>query len=224
MGDSTMIRFAAADGTQLRGRIRRPASGTQDQAAGLALLAHPHPGFGGNMDVWLLPTLAERLAADGWTTLRFDFRPSAGEDANAGHPAARSDLAAAVDTLLAAAPEEESPVALVGWSFGALIALLHALDDPRVTHWVGIAPPTRVIDAPRMAALPDGRIATWHGRRTVIVGAHEQFFPPDTAHALAPHHLVVLEHTDHFLFDQDREVAEAVAHALSARGGAGPSR
>lgn len=212
MGDSSTIRFAAADGAPLRGRLRRPAG----DPAGLAVLTHPHPDFGGNMDVWLLPTLAERLADDGWATLRFDFRPSAGDDPEHGHPAACRDLAGAVDTLIGAIGGPGGvPLALIGWSFGALVALLHALGDPRITHWVGIAAPTRPIDSPRLAALPEARVAAWPGHRTVIVGAHDQFFPPDTTALLAPDELLVLEDADHFLFDRDREVADAVAHALA---------
>lgn len=161
------------------------------------------------MDVWLLPTIAERMAQDGWATLRFNFR---GVEGSGGSQTAGAleglDVTAAVSWL--ATTHAGAPLAAVGWSFGAMMALRAGA---AVGAWVGIAPPTRALpDADLVGPLlPDPAPA----HRTVVVGDHDQFFPPSTVGVLAPHDVVVLPDADHFLFDRDHEVADVVAAALS---------
>ena len=191
------LTFPARDGRPVSGHLRVPSA----PAVGAAVVCHPHPHFGGNSDVWLLPAIQERLAAAGWAALRFDFRRDVGD----GTPAAE-DLAGAVDVVAG-----NGPVALVGWSFGALIGLLYGPSDRRVTHWVGIAPPTGPLPHLPMAPIPAG-IKTWAARRTVILGEHEQFFAD--AGPAWPHATVVIPGADHFFFDRDDEVADAVVASL----------
>lgn len=200
----------------LRGRLRTAAGDAPPR--GGAVLCHPHPAFGGNMDVWLLPAIGEALAADGWDVLRFDFTSvSGGMDplgpANA-HAAERADLAAAISFLRGECPRAAGGrLALVGWSFGALVAALHGVHDPAVTDWVGIAPATSSLPDLPMAP-PPGSLSRWTARRTVIAGAHDQFFPPPATAVYAPHDLHVLPACDHFFFDHDRDVATLAVSAL----------
>jgi alpha/beta superfamily hydrolase len=213
MDHSQRVRFPAVDDGKLDGRLRVPPAGTLP--AGAAVLCHPHPDAGGTMDVWLLPTIGEALATAGWTVLRFDFR-SVRDGAEPGpHHRERADVAAAIAYLQDSelwSPDER--LALIGWSFGALVTLLHGLDDPRVSDWVGIAPPTVPLDGLPMAPIPTARVEGWAARRTVIAGAHDQFF--DVAHldAVRPHVRHVLADCDHFFFDHDHDVASLVSGSL----------
>jgi uncharacterized protein len=204
------VRFRAADDLALTldGRLRSP----HRTPAGIAVLTHPHPSYGGNMDVWLLPTIAERLAEHGWASLRFNFR-SAGSGAPCDGHAETGDLAGAVGFVVGAFPDL-SRVALVGWSFGALVGMLYGPTDPRVTDWVGIGAPTRVVSQAPMAPPPTG-LAGWTARKTVIVGEHDTFFPPSTVGVLAPDVVQVVPGADHFLFDRDDEVADLIVTALA---------
>ncbi|MDI9331785.1 MAG: alpha/beta fold hydrolase [Alphaproteobacteria bacterium] len=89
---------------------------------GHAVVAHPHPLFGGTMDNKVVQTLARAFVQCGWTTLRFNFRgvgASAGEH-DQGVGEAR-DMVALVEQL---APQ--GPLALAGFSFGAFVTS-HAL-------------------------------------------------------------------------------------------------
>ncbi|CAN5202063.1 alpha/beta hydrolase [soil metagenome] len=196
----------ATDGIVLEGRLRRPA-GTP---AGVALLLPPHPAFGGTMDVWMLPAIAERLAVDGWASLRINFRGVAGSGgAQTGGVEEERDAAGALAWLVQEWPG--LPTAVVGWSFGAMIGLRLG---PDVDHWVGIGPPTRRVEAVPLAGplVP----SSLPPRRTVIVGEHDQFFGPDTVEVLDPHQVVIVEGADHFMFDRDPEIAALVAGALAA--------
>lgn len=96
--------------------VDRPAG----PARGLALVAHPHPLFGGTMDNKVVQTLARAFVALGYVTARPNFR---GVGGSAGvHDEGRGetdDLLA----VLAALESEESLRAEVGagFSFGAYV-------------------------------------------------------------------------------------------------------
>jgi uncharacterized protein len=208
------VRTTASDGTPLAGRMRLPTG----PPAGAALLLHPHPAFGGHMDVWLLPAIAARLAADGWAVLRIDFRGvGASGGRQTGGAEEHRDAEGALAWLADRVPGV--PTSVIGWSFGAMVGLRLGT---RVDAWVGIGPPTRAVPEVPLAGplVPDELPPD----RTVVVGEHDQFFPPATTAVLRPHRTVVLPGADHFLFDVDPVVAAVVAHALAealARGGAG---
>ena len=89
---------------------------------GVAIIAHPHPLFGGTMDNKVVQTLARAFVQCGWGAVRFNFRgvgASAGvHDAGQGE---REDLLAVVRQV---APQ--GPLALAGFSFGAFVTS-HAL-------------------------------------------------------------------------------------------------
>jgi uncharacterized protein len=204
-------------GPRLAGRLRTPAGGGTGRAA---VLVHPDPRAGGTMDVWLLAAVSERLAEAGWVVLRFDVRgagASAGdlEQAMAADAAgARADLAGAFALLRRTVVPLER-LAVVGWSFGALLGLLQGPAEPDVTDWVGIAPVTRGLPDLPLPPVPVDRVRTWSAHRTVIVGDSDQFFPADTVDVVAPHAVQVVTQADHFLFDRDDEVADLVAAALA---------
>ncbi len=85
---------------------------------GVAVVAHPHPLFGGTMDNKVVQTLARAFVQCGWTVMRFNFRgvgASAGEhDAGAGE---MRDLLSVVEQV---APT--GLLAIAGFSFGSFVA------------------------------------------------------------------------------------------------------
>jgi uncharacterized protein len=201
----------------LSGRLRLP----DGEPVGGAVLSHPHPAFGGNMDVWLLPHLSQALAAQGWAVLRYDVRGVGRSEGGPGRwdgALEHHDLGGAVARIRQELPAG-ARVALVGWSFGALLGMLHGPLDPAVTDWVGIAPPTRSLPGVPMAAPDLAALRGWRARRSVIVGSHDQFFPATDAALLSPHEVHVVADADHFLFDRDEEIAVLVAQCLHPEGG-----
>ncbi len=87
-------------------------------ARGVALIAHPHPLFGGTMDNKVVQTLARAFVQCGWTAVRFNFR---GVGASEGVHDAGSGEADDMHALVAqVAPE--GPLALAGFSFGSFVA------------------------------------------------------------------------------------------------------
>lgn len=99
-----------------------PALPAGAASRGVAVIAHPHPLFGGTLDNKVVQTLARALVQCGWTAVRFNFR---GVGASAGvHDEGRGELEDFLAVVEQVAPE--GPLALAGFSFGAFVTS-HAL-------------------------------------------------------------------------------------------------
>lgn len=100
----------------------RPAEGTEP--VGTAVIAHPHPLFGGTMDNKVVQTLARAFVQCGYTAVRFNFR---GVGASAGeHDAGKGEAQDLLAVVRQVAPQ--GPIALAGFSFGAFVTS-HALTE-----------------------------------------------------------------------------------------------
>lgn len=117
----------------------------EDDAAGIAVVCHPHPLYGGTMLNKVAHTLARSFVSSGFQCLRFNFRgvgKSAGEfDEGNGET---EDALAAVDWIRLRSPD--LPLWLAGFSFGAAVAVRGSLQAnpaglvsiaPAVTRFAG---------------------------------------------------------------------------------------
>ena len=89
---------------------------------GVAVIAHPHPLFGGTMDNKVVQTLARAFVLCGWRAVRFNFR-SVGASAGV-HDHGQGELQDLLAVVQDQAPD--GPLALAGFSFGAFVTS-HAL-------------------------------------------------------------------------------------------------
>lgn len=115
-------------GTQGAIEAVRDAAQLADAATaprGVAVIAHPHPLFGGTMDNKVVQTLARAFVQCGWTTVRFNFR---GVGGTAGtYDEGRGELEDLLAVVEQVAPASDGlPIALAGFSFGAFVTS-HAL-------------------------------------------------------------------------------------------------
>ena len=153
---------------QIEALIDRP-SGT---SCGHAVVAHPHPLFGGTMDNKVVQTLARALVQCGWTTMRFNFRgvgASQGEH-DQGVGEAR-DLLMLIEQW---APQ--GPLALAGFSFGAFVTS-HALSELHLTRTIDKV----VLVGTAAARYVVAPIATdLHDRTLVIHGEADDTVPLDS--------------------------------------------
>ena len=107
-----------------------PAAGAASK--GVAVIAHPHPLFGGTLDNKVVQTLARAFTQSGWTAVRFNFR---GVGGTAGvHDEGRGELDDLLAVVASSAPQ--GPICLAGFSFGAFVT----------THAFERLNPTRIID------------------------------------------------------------------------------
>ena len=102
----------------LAGAIEVLRDAPEAASRGVAVIAHPHPLFGGTMDNKVVQTLARAFVQSGWTALRFNFR---GVGASAGaHDAGQGETEDLLALVAAQAPD--GPLALAGFSFGSFVA------------------------------------------------------------------------------------------------------
>jgi alpha/beta superfamily hydrolase len=112
---------------------------------GAAVVCHPHPLQGGTMHTRAVFRAAQALADVKVAALRFNFR---GVGTSTGSYAQgfgeKEDVRAALDWLEERHPG--LPLVAGGFSFGSMVALSAAADDPRVVALFGLGLPIRMYD------------------------------------------------------------------------------
>jgi len=169
---------------------------TRAGAACTAVLLHPHPDYGGDRFHPVVDALYHGLPV---STIRFDFRSS-------------DPAAAGADLLEAIGRAPDADVVLMGYSFGADIAL--SVGDTRVRGWLAVAPPLRLVDAATMPAGGDAR------PKLLLVPELDQFSGPARTTGLTAAwpatSVVTLPGADHFLVGRSASVLEAALGWLPA--------
>jgi hypothetical protein len=187
------------------------ASGAGSGSGG-AVIAPPHPLFGGTLDSPVVSELAFACREAGRASLCFNWR---GVGASGGEPsgeaaAADLDYAAALQELAETVP---GPLAAGGYSFGSAAALRVGGRHPRVRELLLVAPPPALLEA---AAL-----RRFRGRALAIAGERDAVAPPEQVAALLSGlpraQLVVVPGADH-LFAQGLAALGRAAAAWLARG------
>ena len=163
--------------------VDAPSADIHGTRRGVAVIAHPHPLFGGTMDNKVVQTLARAFVLSGWQAVRFNFR---GVGASAGdYDEGRGELQDLLAVIADQAPA--GPLALAGFSFGAFVTshAVAALAPQRALErivLVGTAA-TRFEVAPLPTALHE-RALIVHGEtddtvplKDVMDWARPQFLP-----------------------------------------------
>ena len=173
------------------------------------VVCHPHPLFGGDMHNSVIVAVCEALVDAGIGALRFNFR---GVGRSQGRFAdgigEREDVVAALTYLRDLEGVDQAKVGIVGYSFGAAVALLAA--DEHTAVLVGISPPSIGSAVPRLAV----------GCATFLVAGDRDDVAPAgwltaLAGAIGPHCRVeVVPGADHFWWGHEHKLAEAVAAFL----------
>jgi hypothetical protein len=136
---------------------------------GTAIIAHPHPLFGGTMDNKVVQTLARAFVQCGWRAVRFNFR---GVGASAGvHDEGRGEAEDFLAVVRQCAPD--GPLALAGFSFGSFV-----MSQVLPTLW-----PARAVEKLVFVGAAASRFevravpAELHERTLVIHGEHDDTVP-----------------------------------------------
>jgi alpha/beta superfamily hydrolase len=163
--------------------------------AGGAVIAAPHPLYGGSMDSPVVAELAYACRRAGYATVRFNWRGvgASGGAVNGDPEQADADYAAALAYL-----EEtvSGPIVAAGYSFGAAAAVRTASANPRVRRLLLVAPPPALLDV--------GALAQFRGSALVVVGSNDSFASTAELERLLGddprRRLEVIPEADHFFF------------------------
>ncbi|MGA8049404.1 MAG: alpha/beta fold hydrolase [Burkholderiales bacterium] len=185
MRASTRREFVAGPAGRIECAIDAPAGAVE----GIALVAHPHPQFGGTLDNKVVQTLARAFVELGYVALRPNFRGvGSSEGAYDEGRGEVEDLAA----VLAWGRREfgELPVVLAGFSFGAAMQTkLAQRIHPQRMALVGVAvgrfdvsqvpPGTLVIHGEQDETVPLAAVLDWARPQelpVVVVPGADHFF------------------------------------------------
>ena len=171
-----------------------------------AVVCHPHPLYGGDMHNYVVTALCQALAESGIAALRFNYRGVGGSEGKFGDGVGeRADAAAALAHLRHLAEVAPGKVGIIGYSFGAAVALVAA--DRDVAAVAAISTPTFGRGVPELAI----RCPT-----LLISGEQDEIAPAASLSALAamigPHcQVAVVGGADHFWWGYEKELAGVVA-------------
>jgi alpha/beta superfamily hydrolase len=110
-------KFSLAGGA---GNMECVLDAPEETPRGIALVAHPHPLYGGTMDNKVAQTLARTFVGLGYVTVRFNFRGVGASEGVHDHGIGETDdMAIMLAHMRAKFPG--LPVALSGFSFGTFV-------------------------------------------------------------------------------------------------------
>ena len=194
---------------RLEGHLTLPAAATRG-----AVVCHPHPQYGGDMDNSVVIALARVLADTGHATLRFNFRGVGASDGSyAGGIGEAEDAYAAVSYVGERAGVQA--VTLAGYSFGAMVALHAGVCLPAVDRLIAVAPPLSFFDLTGLAACTKDKL--------FIVGDADQYcgmaqLAQQLAHVAEPKTQRIISGADHSFLGHEAALIEAArSFALTAR-------
>jgi alpha/beta superfamily hydrolase len=204
MISETAQTLTASDGVVLEARLGAPPS-----PRGGIIICHPHPLYGGDMDNPVVVRIGEVCRDLELATLRFNFR-GVGRSSGAHDQgvAEQHDVEAALARLSAVA-DGGRPLALAGYSFGAVVAAGVAARHAELGGVVLVAPPLARTDAGRFASL-----SAFADRLLIVAGSEDEICPTDALtglRAALPQATVhVIDGANHFFFGKLYPLGEAV--------------
>jgi hypothetical protein len=136
------------------GRIEGQYRKNKKADAPVAIVLHPHPLQGGNMNNRIVYAMFNAFAERGFSVLRFNFRGvgrSQGKfDSGIGE---LSDAAQAFDWIQQNNPNNRFSW-IGGYSFGALISMQLMMRRPEIGRFIAVAPPAEREDFSFLAPCP----------------------------------------------------------------------
>jgi alpha/beta superfamily hydrolase len=200
------IRFASG-GLMLEGELAAAAHATR-----AAVICHPHPQYGGDMDNPVVRAVETGLRQTRCATLRFNFR-GVGSSTGAydGGRGEVDDARAAVDCLIDRSGI--TAVTLAGYSFGAMVALRAGADLSSVDRLIAVAPPLEFVglDFLGRCSKPKLFLAGDHDQYCRVASLAEQL-----AAVAEPKAQRLLAGADHFFRGHEEAVAAAIRSFMKA--------
>lgn len=172
-------------------------------------LCHPHPLYGGSMDNNVVLAAASALVSKSIIALIFNFRGAGGSEGSfGGGVAEQEDVAAAMSWLISQPEVDKGKLGLMGYSFGAMVALPVACSDERVKAAALISPP---LEPPQISQLKD-----CVKPKLIMCGTDDFVVPLDRAElinreAAEPKQFVLVSEADHFWWGHELAMGEKVA-------------
>jgi alpha/beta superfamily hydrolase len=202
-GDSAERIVFPSGGVELEGLIER---GSGDFGA---VVAHPHPLYGGNMNNPVVEIIHQAYRNKGYTTLRFNFRGTGSSQGRYDNGIGeQDDLMAAVELLRNRGLET---IELAGYSFGAWVTALTAQAQAWSLPMVWVSPPVGFIDFNPVGGLP--------GLKFIVTGSADDIAPPDVIRRMLQTwnpavRFETIDGSDHFYSRHTRQLEDVLVRHI----------
>jgi alpha/beta superfamily hydrolase len=194
------------------GRIEAILKEPAAQVTRAAIIAHPHPLFGGTMHNKVVYRIAKAFFERGFATLRFNFR-GAGQsqgvhDQGRGE---REDLRAAIEFIKQ--KHADADLWIAGFSFGAWVMLRSGCEDRGIRALVAAGAPVSKYDLAGQVVCDKPKL--------FVQGAMDEFGSVADLEKLAAelngqNTIAMIEGADHFFEGRLDEMARAVGEFIDS--------
>lgn len=176
-----------------------------------AVIAHPHPQYGGTMSNKVVHYLSRTMNELGMPALRFNFRGvGASEGGYADGVGEVEDLLAAVRWMRMRFPE--AGLWLAGFSFGSYVAL-RAAAELQPVQLITVAPPVNIFTIPAPSLVTAPWVLVQGGQDEVVPAGEVLRWVEQLA---SPPELLYLEQAGHFFHGRLNELRERLLDHFSA--------
>ena len=197
------------------GRIQGRYHQSKKPDAPIAIVLHPHPLHGGNMNNRVVFIMFNNFVERGFSVLRFNFRGVGRSQGTFDNGVGElSDAAYAFDWMQQF--NSNSPFCWIGgYSFGALISMQLMMRRPEIEGFVSISPPAGTEDFSFLAPCPSSGL--------IIHGDKDTHVPLDAVKKLSQKldgqknisvNLSIVKGADHFYKDNMDNLSKEVASYL----------
>ncbi|MGC6511643.1 MAG: alpha/beta hydrolase [Parvibaculales bacterium] len=150
------------------GRLEGRYKQQPEKGAPIAMILHPLPQLGGNMNNPVTYQLYQTFQQRGFTVMRFNFRGVGRSQGDFDHGIGElSDAATALDWLQSFNPDAQQ-CWIAGYSFGAWIGMQLLMRRPEISGFISVSPPANLYDFSFLAPCPTSGLIT-HGDEDKIV-------------------------------------------------------
>ncbi len=159
------------------GRLEGRYQQGQGKNPPIAIILHPHPRYGGNMNNRVVYDLFYTFHKRGFSVLRFNFRGVGRSQGSFDQGVGElSDAAAALDWLQQT--NDAAPTCwIAGFSFGAWIGMQLLMRRPEIDGFISVSPPANMYDFTFLAPCPSSGL--------LLHGAEDQVVPNEDVDKLA---------------------------------------
>jgi alpha/beta superfamily hydrolase len=193
-----------SEGLRLEGMLR------EGDGALSAVVMHPHPQYGGDMDNHVVLTLCDALRRAGASSLRFNFRGTGrSEGEHDGGRGETDDAKAALAFMRERLPDV--PMVLAGYSFGAAVATAAVATAAVAARATSVDLAALILVSPPLGMVPLPAIPSTLNT-LIVTGSRDTIAPAEPMRALASDciQVAVVEGADHGWWPGVEDLSRAV--------------
>ena len=158
------------------GKIEAKYSHNNDLQSPIAIILHPDPSRGGTMDTKIVFKLYKIFVSNGFSTIRFNFRGvGKSEGIYDNGEGELSDAASVLDWLQQYNTNSKN-CWVVGFSFGAWVAMQLLMRRPEINRFIAISPQPNVYDFSFLSPCPTSGL--------MVYGKNDELVPQENINEL----------------------------------------